>query len=905
MAEQNTIDIYLEFIENHVPSLKTGVYEFSGRQTLVAPGLPGDSTTYQVDFPATKVAVEGEQYELKPSEVVLTFPPKNSLGNYSNVLPHIGLKRNTLPWERVIAESSDEATKNRLEKTPWLALLVLNEDELVKADGSSPASAAEQLEAEHGTTISFSQLKKQPSNIPNWPPEPGLNQSVEESIHVIYVKTETAKQIVPVDDAELRHLAHARQSRIGITLNKSISGKLLATISNVQLEVIHEEIIEATGNDKKITIDSGPLAPGVYTVDITQNSTSVFSKSIAINADDKVGEDVAIVVANRLPKPGVKSVVHLVSLEGRYNTDTPCTFAFPTDEKVKTIPFVSLKSWSFSSLSNKQNFKNILLHLNHAFLFGINLSTEMKEEFSQLSTPSAPIPSLLQSAFLEGKAPLEGDAKVIDKAAKVLIDKDHTYYIGQKNKLYNAGGRFIKQLGDISGLTPKELSTQIPKQALHSSTAKFVEPTKSGIHLWIENKRRTYFVSQDNAAAGRLLVHLLPLDDSPTLRLPVRPGDSSDTTVAAANHYLEMGYTPLPHHFREGSKSVSWYRGPLIPGKSSKVIPQELFPLKASDELLRYHSDYGMFDVSYAAAWELGRLMALKSKRISMDLYKWKRSHKQQIKAMEQKQLHPHLPFHEHSTEIPSMSEQTEEWLGNLSLLKGIPFNYLVPDEKMLPKESIRFFFIDQSWIQCLMDGALSIGRLNIIQEKVLHQQKLLNTADTTQEWSGFFLRSSVVSGWPNLQINAYDYEFPSGEKTQDAENQNIPSKVDARATALPSIRMERLSDDLLFCLFQGDIKVVDVHEKPETIHFGFSENADGSYYKIPFMSDGKESGLSVNLGTKIFNSDTRRITMDALFQNFKTQSSTELGFKKDTFTAAQFALTLIEGVSRVRFIRT
>ena len=51
-------------------------------------------------------------------------------------------------------------------------------------------------------------------------------------------------------------------------------------------------------------------------------------------------------------------------------------------------------------------------------------------------------------------------------------------------------------------------------------------------------------------------------------------------------------------------------------------------------------------------------------------------------------------------------------WFYDLSILKGVPFNYLVPDERMLPKESLRCFWIDPFWVRCLLDGALSISRV-------------------------------------------------------------------------------------------------------------------------------------------------------------------------------------------------
>ena len=38
------------------------------------------------------------------------------------------------------------------------------------------------------------------------------------------------------------------------------------------------------------------------------------------------------------------------------------------------------------------------------------------------------------------------------------------------------------------------------------------------------------------------------------------------------------------------------------------------------------------------------------------------------------------------------LPETVRSWFENLILLEGVPFRYLVPDECMLPAESIRFF---------------------------------------------------------------------------------------------------------------------------------------------------------------------------------------------------------------------
>uniref|UniRef100_UPI001A9EC514 hypothetical protein n=1 Tax=Pseudomonas sp. 79_C TaxID=2813567 RepID=UPI001A9EC514 len=99
------------------------------------------------------------------------------------------------------------------------------------------------------------------------------------------------------------------------------------------------------------------------------------------------------------------------------------------------------------------------------------------------------------------------------------------------------------------------------------------------------------------------------------------------------------------------------------------------------------------------------------------------------------------------------------QWLGSLAALKGLPFGYLVPDEAMLPAESIRFFVLDPNWSNALLEGATSIGRsctfdVAIDAELVARLYAAVSPATTV---SGFILRSNVVSGWPGIEVRAYD----------------------------------------------------------------------------------------------------------------------------------------------------
>lgn len=130
---------------------------------------------------------------------------------------------------------------------------------------------------------------------------------------------------------------------------------------------------------------------------------------------------------------------------------------------------------------------------------------------------------------------------------------------------------------------------------------------------------------------------------NPLLRLPNPPKLSGTDDQAVVQDMLELGYTPLNHLTRvpeTGGESetgkiqtVSWYRGPFIPferqasikfvsGDPNDPATQEVLIFSA-DALLRFDPNIGMYDTSYAAAWQLGRLVALRDKSFSVNYYRW------------------------------------------------------------------------------------------------------------------------------------------------------------------------------------------------------------------------------------------------------------------------------------------
>ena len=89
------------------------------------------------------------------------------------------------------------------------------------------------------------------------------------------------------------------------------------------------------------------------------------------------------------------------------------------------------------------------------------------------------------------------------------------------------------------------------------------------------------------------------------------------------NKMLKRGQIPLIHKTRSGEKTVSIYRGPLIP-----------YPLNKTDHITKYTADgfmiydpeHGIMDLSYSAAWQLGRMLILKNQAIASALIQWKKT---------------------------------------------------------------------------------------------------------------------------------------------------------------------------------------------------------------------------------------------------------------------------------------
>ena len=99
-----------------------------------------------------------------------------------------------------------------------------------------------------------------------------------------------------------------------------------------------------------------------------------------------------------------------------------------------------------------------------------------------------------------------------------------------------------------------------------------------------------------------------------TVPATVTATDAAGQLVSKA---IAGGYTAVGYRTRWGEETAGWYRGPVQPvGLAGN--PQPAF--SASSSALLFDPAAGMFDLSYAAAWEIGRLLTLANGPVTQSL---------------------------------------------------------------------------------------------------------------------------------------------------------------------------------------------------------------------------------------------------------------------------------------------
>lgn len=457
---------------------------------------------------------------------------------------------------------------------------------------------------------------------------------------------------------------------------------------------------------------------------------------------------------------------------------------------------------------------------------------------------------------------------------------------------------------------------------------------------------------------------------------------ASDTYSQQVTDRLNSGYVPLAYRTREAETTYAWYRGPLVPKPTTLFAAQSAFLSSAAATI--FDKTNGLFDLTYATAWQAGQAIALSDKIFSQAVFRFRKHGHQITDLIAERSAHdpaasiaqllsrsPHtqklVQFMQNSPEkafavlhaganqaghpmvqptttgnpqstapttplsIESLmanpelqdtlaDELKEElnimgtWLADLHELRKVPFNHLVADERMLEKETLRFFYVDNNWIELLCNGALSVGTHSTrdteyislmkgairgaVNDELQKRWRKIDGMDFTPAngrdafdlpVTGLLIRSALIAGWPGLVIKAFQ-----------------------NGTMLKNIRMETLSPNVLLCLFLGVPDSLVISEPQHSLRFGVDDTGSSELRQLTAPVGAplkrtitiKDPGQKDHMRKDKDGNDTRVINISSI--DAKTGLApdmiTQLGTNAQNFGAAAFAIQMVQAPKELTF---
>lgn len=197
--------------------------------------------------------------------------------------------------------------------------------------------------------------------------------------------------------------------------------------------------------------------------------------------------------------------------------------------------------------------------------------------------------------------------------------------------------------------------------------------------------------------------------------------------------------------------------------------------------------------------------------------------------------------------QIRAASPLVEAFIADLSLLKNVPLNVLIPDPMMLPPESIRIFYVDPDYVKALAEGALFIGQY-------------YDPPIAAEEGNmGFLVRSANLFSFGAVEIGAL---------LKDKE--------------VDFLRKDMFGADILLCITDGAFDTISITQPEEARHFGFEEDDKGNLQVAMTDYEGKSIGT---IGA-VFREGT-----DDVVDVVKMAGQMKLKF--NSFTSLEFAVQM------------
>jgi hypothetical protein len=781
MSDTSSNQETIRFIDYYQTPLNAGTYEVTA--TLNEPdALDGANISTST---TVKFHLAGPRFFLPPSEIYSVFPPENGAGDYNNILPHIVFNRHTLPWERLIAQKSNNDDQDeKLEKTPFLALLVFSEDEET-----------------NGYNLNLMALNNA-TDLPLVGNGLVFVAKVGEFYHArIFDRTGAIvvgngnSQFSPSRELEETLLASFKDATIGtaISVNDQTQRDIIRKITSIlgHLEANSDVTPPSTISLADLLIDPNfkyALEPGekltdkVNVIDVKPSLLEQImpkGKDLCLLAHGReqiqngIEHKRAVVIANRLPatppqgESKKRNIAHLVMLENRYQwDDDKQLWSFPIDQNSpKMVRLVCLKSWQFTCTTDEPTLKGRLL--NKKFTFELFCVPK--------SNPQLDIENPIERIRLMSYAALPYHLRSGDQA--------HTLYCG-----------------------PLVASSVV----------------------------NSY------------------------------PNENAVRDISDAEEKLEKAKKDLLNFNKNDSNLTKAMKDAEI--ALNNIIDKQI-PASADGliRLIQIQQDKYIFDVSLAAAWQLGQMLMLRDQSVAMEYFGWRRRDAQ-IRARDaiwEADGHLHVSDNAQIGQT-ALPKNVQDWCQKRLELHGLPFEYLVPDARMLPENSLRIFRINKTWLECLLSGALAVGRGGDKERCYEAEYRSVVYSKSTSGQTGFLLRSPAVNEHPDL-------------------------KVVAEGTT-KEIRLEKIADGILLGIYEGKFNSLEFSLPPIGLHFGFREENYQLFKDVKDNNTGKNTGQPIALDNRIIN-DKRTVNISNLCD--------QIG---NSLTSGSFVFQMCEGTELVKF---
>jgi hypothetical protein len=157
---------------------------------------------------------------------------------------------------------------------------------------------------------------------------------------------------------------------------------------------------------------------------------------------------------------------------------------------------------------------------------------------------------------------------------------------------------------------------------------------------------------------------------------------------------------------------------------------------------------------------------------------------------------------------------------------------------------------------------------------------------------TGFLLRSDLVEGWQGLEMKA------SGVDRQG-------NRIDP----LLALRIDRLSPEIMLCLFNGKVTEIEIKQPPEGLHFGAEHDPGNKKYckgtlrkLAPADKTGDQIAKQFNIEVPMRQGSKRVVDVEKLASQMMEKLTSEIAIEGPDFTSAKFAVQMVESPGKATF---